>query len=126
MEKDITFSVGGLRFIDSLNFLQGSLDSLVRATPKEALKITSTIAKGSELLSKKGIYPYEYIDSWERFSETSLHDKQKFYRKLNDENITDEEYAHAQTAWEVFECKTLGDYHDLYVKTDVALLADVF
>ena len=102
MEKDITFSVGGLRFIDSLNFLQGSLDSLVRATPKEALKITSTIAKGSELLYKKGIYPYEYIDSWERFSETSLPDKQKFYSKLNDENITDEEYAHAQTAWEVF------------------------
>ena len=57
MEKYITFSVGGLRFIDSLNFLQGSLDSLVSATPKEALKITSTIAKGSELLYKKGILP---------------------------------------------------------------------
>ena len=50
MEKYITFSVGGLRFIDSLNFLQGSLDSLVRATPKESLKITSTISNGSDLL----------------------------------------------------------------------------
>ena len=118
MEKYITFLVSGLRFIDSLNFLQGSLDPLVSATPKEALKIASTIAKG--------IYPYEYMDSWERFSETSLPDKEKFYSKLNDENITDEEYAHGQTVWEVFECKTLGDYHDLYVKTDVALLADVF
>jgi len=50
MEKYITFSVGGLHFIDSFNFLQGSLDSLVSATPKESLKITSTISKGSELL----------------------------------------------------------------------------
>ena len=57
MEKYITLSLG--LFIDSLNFLQGSLDSLVRATPKEALKITSSISKGSDLLYKKGIYPYE-------------------------------------------------------------------
>jgi len=126
MEKYITFSVGGLRFIDSLNFLQGSLDSLVRATPKELLKITSTISKGSDLLYKKGIYPYEYMDSRERFNETRLPDKEKFYSKLNDERITDEEYAHAQAVWEYFESKTLGDYHDLYVKTDVVLLADVF
>jgi len=62
MEKYITFSVGGLRFIDSLNFLQGSLDSLVSATPKESLKITSTISKGSDMLYKEGIYPYEYMD----------------------------------------------------------------
>ena len=126
MEKYITFSVGNIRFIDSLNFLQASLDSLVSATPKESLKITSTISKGRDLLYKKGIYPYEYMDSWERFSETKLPDKEKFYSKLNDEHITDEEYAHAQTVWETFEFKTLGDYHDLYVKTDVALLADVF
>ena len=61
-----------------------------------------------------------------RFSETSLPDKEKFYSKLNDKHITEDEYTHAQTVWETFECKTLGDYHDLYVKTDVALLADVF
>ena len=91
MEKYITFSVGGLHFIDSFNFLQGSLDSLVSATPKESLKITSPISKGSELLYKKGIYPYEYMDSWGRFSETRLPDKEKFYSKLNDEHITDEE-----------------------------------
>jgi len=91
MEKYITFSVGGLHFIDSCNFLQGSLDSLVSATPKESLKITSTISKGSDLLYKEGIYPYEYMDSWERFSETRLPDKEKFYSKLNNEHITDEE-----------------------------------
>ena len=126
MEKYITISVDGLRFIDSLNFLQGSLDSLVKATPKEALKITSTISNGSDLLYKKGIYPYEYMDSFEKFNETSLPKKEDFYSKLNDENITEDEYAHAKTVWETFKCKTLGDYHDLYVKTDVALLADVF
>jgi len=126
MEKYFTFSVGGLRFIDSLNFLLGSLDSLVSATPKESLKITSTISKGSDLLYKKGIYPYEYMDSWERFGETRLPDKEKFYSKLNDEHITDEEYTHKQAVWEAFGCKTLGDFHDIYVKTDVALLADVF
>ncbi|KAL9982399.1 hypothetical protein ACROYT_G004435 [Oculina patagonica] len=130
MEKYITFSFGGLRFIDSLNFLQGSLDSLVTATPKESLNITKSISTQSdesfELLCKKGIYPYEYMDSWERFSETSLPEKEKFYSKLNDENITDEEYKHAQNVWETFGCQTLGDYHDLYVKTDVSLLADVF
>ena len=126
MEKYITISVDGLRFINSLNFLQGSLDSLVKATPKEAIKITSTISNGSDLLYKKRIYPYEYMDSFEKFSETSLPKKESFYSKLNDEHITEDEYAHAKTVWETFECKTLGDYHDLYVKTDVALLADVF
>ena len=85
MEKYITILVDGLRFIDSLNFLQGSLDSLVKATPKEALKITSTLSNGSDLLYKKGIYPYEYMDSFEKFSETSLPKKEDFYSKLNDE-----------------------------------------
>ena len=66
------------------------------------------------------------MDSWDRFTETRLPDKEKFYSKLNDEHITDEEYAHAKAVWEAFECKMLGDYHDLYVKTEVALLADVF
>ncbi|KAL9979537.1 hypothetical protein ACROYT_G017213 [Oculina patagonica] len=99
MEKYITFSYRGLRFIDSL-----------RRNP----------------LGSRGIYPYEYMDSWDRFSETSLPEKEKFYSKLNDDHITDEEYDHAKRVWEAFGCKTLVDYHDLYVQTDVALLADVF
>ncbi|XP_078348426.1 uncharacterized protein LOC144633424 [Oculina patagonica] len=73
-----------------------------------------------------GIYPYEYMDSWDRFSEISLPEKETFYSKLNDDHITDEEYDHAKRVWEAFGCKALGDYHDLYVQTDVALLADVF
>ena len=126
MEKYITFSVDGLRFIDSLNFLLASLDSLVEATPKDALKITKSISNCSDLLYKKGIYPYEYVDSFEKFTETSLPSKEEFYSSLNDQHISEEEYTHAKEVWKTFDCKTLGDYHDLYVKTDVALLADVF
>ena len=120
MEKYTMFSAGNLQFIDSLNFLQGSLDSLETATPKDAFNITKKFSDNIELLFKKGIYQYEYMDSWERFDEAQLPPKEKFYSKLNDQNITDEEYAHAQNVWKTFGC------HDLYVKTDVMLLADVF
>ena len=78
------------------------------------------------LLLRKGVYPYEYMDSWEKFNETSLPDKEAFYSELNKEGITDEDYAHAQKVWKVFEIKNLGEYHDLYVQSDTLLLVDVF
>ena len=78
------------------------------------------------LLLRKGIYPYEYMDSSERFDETSLHDKEAFYSKLKLDYITDKDYGHAQKVWEVFEIKSLGEYHDLYVQSDTLFLADVF
>ena len=78
------------------------------------------------LLLTKGVYPYEYMDIWERFDETSLPDKEAFYSELNLEDITDKDYEHAQKVWEVFEIKNLGEYHDLYVQSDTLLLADVF
>ena len=64
---------------------------------------------------RKGVYPYEYMDSWERFNETSLPPKKAFYSELNLENITDKVYAHAQKVWEVFGIRNLDEYHDLYV-----------
>ena len=76
------------------------------------------------LLLRKGVYPYEYMDSQERFKEESLPDKESFYSKLNDEHITDEDYAHAQKVWDTFNIKNLGEYHDLYVQSDTALAAD--
>ena len=79
-----------------------------------------------QLLLKKGIYPYEYMDSFERFDETKLPEKEKFYSSLSGKGITDEEYEHAKQVWETFGCRNLGDYHDLYVATDTLLLADVF
>ena len=66
------------------------------------------------------------MDSWEKLNETSLPNKEAFYSKLNNEGITDEDYTHAQKVWDVFEIRTLGDYHDLYVQSDTLLLADVF
>ena len=68
----------------------------------------------------------EYMDSWERFNEASLPDKESFYSELNKEDITDGEYAHARKVWKVFKIKNLGEYHDLYVQSDTALLAFFF
>ena len=69
-------------------------------------------------LLRKGVYFYEYIDGWEKFDETLLSDKESFYSKLNEEGISNKDYAHAQKIWEVFEIKSLGEYHDLYVQCD--------
>ena len=66
------------------------------------------------------------MDIWEKFSEKSLANKESFYSELNKEDITYKDYAHAQKMWEVFEIKNLGEYHDLYVKIDAFLLANVF
>ena len=78
------------------------------------------------LLLRKGVYPYEYMDSWEKFDETTLPPKEAFYSNLNLEDISDEDYAHAQKVWDVFEIKNLDEYHDLYVQSDTLLLEDVF
>ena len=71
------------------------------------------------------MYPNEYMDTWDRFTEPKLPHKEVFYSKLTDARISEEDYAHAQKVWETFGCKTLGDYSDLYCQTDVLLLADV-
>ena len=78
------------------------------------------------LLLKKGFYPYKYMDIWERFDETSLPDKKFFYSELHLEDITEKDYAHAQKVFDEFNSKDLGDYHDLYVQSNILLLADVF
>ena len=78
------------------------------------------------LLLRKGLHPYEYMDSWGRFDETSLPDKNVFYSELYLEDINDKDYAHAQKLFEQLKLKNLGDYHDLYVQSDTLLLADVF
>ena len=72
------------------------------------------------------MYPYECMDSWKRFKEESLPNNESFYSELTKENITDEDYAHAQKVWDTFKTKNLGEYHDLYVHSDTLLLADVF
>ena len=75
---------------------------------------------------RKGVYPYEYMDSWERFNETSLPSKIEFYSNLNMEDIDEIYYRHGNNVFKSFKLENLGDYHDLYVKSDTLLLAGVF
>ena len=70
------------------------------------------------LLLRKGIYPYEYMDSWEKFNETSLPSKKDFYSNLNMENIDDIDYRHGNNVFKRFNLKNQGEYHDLYVQSD--------
>ena len=79
-----------------------------------------------KLLSRKGVYPYEYMDSMKRFNKTELPSKDKFYVTLNLEYISDDDYLHAINVSNTFNINNLGEYHDLYVKLDTALLADIF
>ena len=78
------------------------------------------------LLLREGVYPYEYMDSWERFNETSLPDKKDFYRNLNMEDITDVDHRHTKRVFKSFSNKNLCDYHDLYVQSDTLLFANIF
>ena len=75
---------------------------------------------------RKGVYPYEYMDNWERFNETSLPSKEPFYSNLNMEDIDDIDYRHGNNVFNKFKLNNLGYYHDLYVQSDTLLLADVF
>ena len=77
-------------------------------------------------LLRKGVYPYEYMDSWEKFDETSIPPKESYYSELNEEGISDTNYAHIQKVWRVFKIKDMGENHDLYAQCDTLLLADVF
>ena len=78
------------------------------------------------LLLRKGVYPYEYMDSWERFNKTSLPSNKDFYSNLNMEDIDEIDYRHGNNVFKSFKLENLGNYHDLYVQSDTLLLADVF
>jgi len=129
MEKYMAFMLGNhLNFLDSFQFMSSSLEKLVSNLPKESLKYTSQVFEGQELdqlMVRKGVYPYDYMDSFKKFKE-KLPPKEEFYSILNDEHISDEDYKHAQNVWNTFSLKNMGEYHDLYLKSDILLLADVF
>ena len=116
-----------IRFLDSFKFLQTSLANLVSNLSADDFHNTKHVFKKNvELLTRKGIYPYDYVSSLDKLLETQLPPKEEFYSQLNDEDISDEDYQHAIKVWNTFECKTIRDYHNLYLKSDVLLLADVF
>ena len=129
MEKYMAFMLGDhLVFLDSFQFMSLSLDKLVSNLPKDDLKYTSQAFKGRrlELMTRKGVYPYDFMDSFEKFNQKELPTKEDFYSILNDQHISDEDYQHAKKVWNAFKCKNMGQYHDLYLGSDVLLLADVF
>ena len=117
-----------IRFIDSFKFMATSLEKLVNNLPKDDCINLGSYYSGDKfnLLARKGVYPYEYMDSLEKLKETALPPKEVFYSRLNDGGISDEDYAHAQNVWKTFKMKYFKDYHELYNKVDVLLLADVF
>ena len=121
------------RFIDSFKFMSCGLDSLVKNLTgngtddsRIVLHTKTRFQEKTSLCLRKGVYPYDYMDSPERLLETQLPPKSAFYSKLNNKDITDEDYTHAQKIWKEFGMKTMKDYHDLYLELDVLLLADVF
>ena len=129
MEKYMAFMLGNhLVFLDSFQFMSSSLDNLIKNLPDEAFKYTKQGFEKEqfELMKQKGVYPYDYMDNFEKFNNTQLPNKDEFYSILNHEFISDEQYEHAQNVWDTFNLKTMGDYHDLYLKSDILLLADVF
>ena len=116
-----------IRFIHSFKFLQTSLANLVGNLPPDDFCSTKHVfKKNAELLTRKGVYPYDYVSSLDKLTETQLPPKEEKYSKLNDEHITDEDYQHAINVWNTFGCRTIRDYHNLYLKSDVLLLSDVF
>ncbi|KAJ8973246.1 hypothetical protein NQ317_005459 [Molorchus minor] len=136
-EKYISFTVYDndtnikFRFIDSIRFMGCSLDQLASTLVDENFKDLkqefSDLDDGKlKLLMRKGVFFYDYLDKIERLDETKLPNIEHFYNKLNDTNIDETDYAHAQLIWRTFNIQTLGEYSDLYMKTDIMLLTSVF
>ena len=132
MEKYISFSLDNLRFIDSVQFLNESLDTLVKNLAKQGGSRFQNLSKHfpreeeRDLLLRKGVYPYDHMSSWDRFSDKSLPPKSAFDNKLNESSISDADYTHAQKVWKTFKMSDMTSYHNLYLLSDVLLLADVF
>ena len=109
--------------------MSSSIDKLVSNLPNDAFKYTSEEIKNNKklkLMKQVSVYPYDYMDSFNRYSEKKLPNKDDFCSILNNEHISDTQYVHAIKVWKTFKSKNMGEYHDLYLKSDVLLLADVF
>ncbi|RLU19984.1 hypothetical protein DMN91_008543 [Ooceraea biroi] len=131
-EADIVFrNHVKLRFIDSLRFLSSSLDKLASFLSKDKLNIvrsefSNLSIEDFDLLARKGVFPYEYMECVEKLQDTRLPSRESFYGSLTGDTISESDYAHAENIWQRFAIQTLGEYSDLYLKTDVLLLADIF
>ena len=118
-----------LRFIDSFKFMSSSLDSLTKnlvSGGKQLFGFKDYSELQYDLLTRKGIYPNEYMSSWDCFEEMQLPPVEAFYSKLSMSSISSDNYQHAQKVWKEFRIHNLGDYHDLYLRTNVVLLANMY
>ena len=128
LEKSMAFIINtNLVFIDSMQFMNSSLDSLVKNLSDNDFKYLFDEFSGEflKLVKQKGVYPYEYMDNFKKFSENKLPNRCKFFSSLKDKFISEKDYLKDDNIWNVFKMNTMGDYYDLYLKTDVLLLADV-
>ncbi|MDR3549972.1 MAG: hypothetical protein P4L31_01035, partial [Candidatus Babeliales bacterium] len=148
-EKYLTITLDNFKFIDSFSFLSISLEKLVETTLKDAKSIPHTFKHTHQLcesisksypvdkaylayftmmgmLCRKGVYPYDYMDSLQRFNETEFPSQSDFYSQLSKSEISTDDHEFGAKVYKTFKCNNLGDYHDLYLKTDITLLADVF
>ena len=118
-----------LRFIDSFKFMVSSLDLLTNNLVCGGRKLTGFEDYSElqyDLLTRKGIYPYEYVSSWDKFEESQLPPIESFHSNFNMSNVSKDDYERPQRVWKKFRIRNLGEYHDLYLRTDVILLANVF
>ena len=131
-ERFCCMNIDQFTFIDSCAFLGASLEAITEALSKKGkqyFKYVDDFAKGKEqldLLFRKQIFPYQFMDSVEKLSYPTIPPKQEFYDNLKDKHISNEDYLHACKVFSVFGCRSFGDYVALYVKMDTLLLADVF
>ena len=132
-ENYISMSYGSyykkLVFLDSYRFMLKSLDGVARSMNDEDFKIVQCHFPNPahfNLIKQKGVYPYEYMDSIGKLFDTTLPPHKEFYTTLKGENVSEEDYKRAQLVWESFNCRTFLDYHNLYLKADVLILADGF
>ena len=135
IDRYLAIQVGRVQFLDSFQFTLQGLDSLVSTMEDKdfvhlkkefGFEESSHCQEKFELLRKKGVFFYDYFDSLSVLEQTSLPPQSAFYNTLEDRECTDKEYAHAERVWKVLGFKTLREYHDLYLKTDVLLLCDFF
>ena len=140
LEKYMAFFLNkNLVFIDSMQFMNSSLDKLVKNLSDEDFKylVEEFGSENLELLKQKGAYPYEYMNSFKRFNEEKLPARKYFFSstkkgkidndgKISDGHISIKDYLTCEQIWDNFGMKNMGDYHDHYLKKVVLLLTDVF
>ena len=125
MEKYMAFMLGkNLVFIDSFQFMSSSSERLVSNLPNEAFKHTREevgVVK-TMVMKRKGIYPYDFMDCFEKFNRVEHPTREEFYSILTDGHVKDEDYENPKDVWSIFGIENMGEYLDLYLKSDISCL----